>query len=96
MTSTELVHVPRPEPRRLNVRPYVAGTVRVVGDAVRQLAVLALLVTPAIAITPDHDWNLQPPPSWLGLVVVMLALLGVERIGLALHDLGDSIEHPTH
>ncbi|MFI1467629.1 hypothetical protein [Streptomyces wuyuanensis] len=94
MTSAELVRVARPEQRRrFNPRRYVAGAVDVIADVIRSAAIAAFIIVPAAAVNPVSSW--RPEGPWWAIAVVMLALLGVERIGLALHELSESIAHPA-
>ncbi|MGA5489579.1 hypothetical protein ACPCK1_17705 [Streptomyces pseudogriseolus] len=93
MTSAELVRVPRPERRRFNPRRYVAGAIDVIAELIRSAAIAAFIIVPAAAINPVSSW--RPEGPWWAIAVVMLALLGVERIGLALQELSESIARPA-
>lgn len=75
-------------------RRRTARAVRGLGHTVRcssplgPIAVLLLSIEPGGEFRPDM-------PGW-HLVVVMLAALGVDRLGLMLLALGDHIEHARH
>ncbi|MEV5911083.1 hypothetical protein AB0M00_19545 [Streptomyces chartreusis] len=90
MTSTELVHAPR---RASTARRYVAVVIVGVSDVIRVGALLTGVVLAAASVDPGHAWNLDAP--WQAIVVILLALLGVERLGLALRNLGAVIEQPA-
>jgi len=65
----------RPQPRRLNVRPYVAG-VRLASDSLE----MDLIVTPTGAARPEEIARLLGLAEWLEQGVV------IERTRLELHD----------
>ncbi|WP_330349723.1 hypothetical protein [Streptomyces sp. NBC_00582] len=73
-------------------RRRTARAVRGTGDAVRAAAPLGPLAAVLLSIDTADGPHLDMP--LLHLVVVMLAGLGVDRLGLLLHDLGRHIERP--
>lgn len=76
--------VTRPAARR------IAGVVILnLGDVIRVCALLAIVVVIAAYIDPVSAWKIDAP-VW-GVVVIAFALLGVERVGLALYTLGDRL-----
>lgn len=92
MTGTELVQVRAP--RRPSVaRRILAGVVLCASDVIRIGALLTAVVVTAANADPRSDWN--PDAPWPALVVILLALLGVERIGLAVRSLSEWIAHPS-
>ena len=63
---------------------HIAGiTVANLGDLIRVCALLAALIVVTQYIAPGDGMHIDSSP--LGIAVIALALLGVERIGLALH-----------
>lgn len=90
MTSTDLVHVPR---RTSVIRRYLAVAVLGVAELIRASALLAIVVVVAASFDPRSGWNLDVP--WPALAVVVLALLGVERVGLAVAAMSDTIREPA-
>jgi hypothetical protein len=93
VTSTELVHVPRAvRRRRSNARRYIAGAILGVSDVIRGAALLAIGVLCGASVDPHSAWNPHAPAP--AIAVIVLALLGVERIGLAVRELSEAIAHP--
>lgn len=72
-------------------RRRTARAVRGTGDAVRAAAPVGPIAVVLLSLEPGR-LHLDMP-GW-HLVVVLLAGLGVDRIGLLLHDLGRHIERP--
>ena len=72
-------------------RRRTARAVRGLGVTVRFTAPLGPIVALLLAIEPGGEFR-PDMPGW-HLVVVMLAGLGVDRLGLMLLSLGDHIEH---
>lgn len=68
---------------RHTARHIAAATVANLGDLVRVCALLAAVILVAQYIAPGNGVHIDSSP--LGIAVLTLALLGVERIGLALH-----------
>jgi hypothetical protein len=69
---------------RHTARRIAVAIVANIGDLVRVCALLAAAIVVAQYIAPGNGVHIDSSP--LGIVVIALALLGVERIGLALHS----------
>lgn len=77
----------RPSPARRHTARAVRGT----GDVVRAAAPAGPIAAVLLNLEPG-SLHLDMP-GW-HVVVVLLAGLGVDRLGLLLHDLGSHIERP--
>jgi hypothetical protein len=65
-------------------RRITGYTVANLGDLIRACALLAfVLVIVTTVIPPEHGWKIDTSPA--GTALLVLALLGVERVGLALY-----------
>ncbi|MFE4752418.1 hypothetical protein ACFRIB_19425 [Streptomyces mirabilis] len=84
---------------RRTARRIAAAVTHILGDVIRVCALIAIPVVIAAYIDPVSAWKIDAPVS--AIAVIALALLGVERIGLALYVFGDRIapdclQQPAH
>jgi hypothetical protein len=68
---------------RRTARHIAAATIANLGDLVRVCALLVAVIVVTQYLAPGNGVHIDSSP--LEIAVIALALLGVERIGLALH-----------
>lgn len=75
---------------RVTARRLAAAVILNLGDLIRVCALIAIPVVIAAYVDPVSAWKIDAPAS--AIAVLALALLGVERVGLALYNLGDRLK----
>jgi peptidoglycan/LPS O-acetylase OafA/YrhL len=75
-----------------SIRRHTARTIRGAAEVIRLAALLAALVVVLFSVDTANGPQFNVPLS--GVLVLVLAAVGVERLGVLLRDLGDHIERP--